>query len=275
MDDVFSPIPAAARREGRERYRHFLAERDGALDASRRTLARREEQMSRFSERGARSLDRERFDAQYARFDPSRATSPEMLMLLTLVKVNAAEAFGVGRTLEGALARAEATGDDIELIVLVEEIYHTKILLSAANLYGIDIDAPYVPSPGLRALIASIANAPAHLARPLTLAGELMGVATFLGLLEAAGRVIENGEVRDAFEERISEVLVDEIGHVGLLRLSMGGFGLLETRALLPFVGLGVGNALPELAALGVTTSPRGLSFDRMPEGVRKSAFFA
>jgi hypothetical protein len=273
MHEVFSPIPVEARHDGREAYRQFLAARDGTLDIERRTLSQREARMRRYAERGGRAIDRALFDAQYARYDASRPTSPETLLLLSLVKVNAAESFGVGQTLEAALAHAEKTGDDIELIVLIEEIYHTKILLSAANLYGIEVDAPYTPSAGVRALVGSIAKAPASIARPLTLAGEIMGVATFLGLLETAGRVLD-GEVRDAFEERICEVLIDEIGHVALLRLSMGSFGLVQTRALLPFVALGVGNALPELATLGVAMNPRRFQMDRMPEAVRKNAFY-
>lgn len=271
---MFSVIPEAARREGREAYRSFLAARDGVLDVERRTLSRREESMRRFSAIGARAIDRALFDAQYARFDPRQKTPPEILLLLTMAKVNAAEAFGVGRTIDGALAHAAKTGDELELMVLIEEVYHTKILLSAANLYGMSIDAPYTPPASLRALIGSIANAPLHVQRPLTLAGELLGVSAFLGLLEAAGRAALDAELRDAFEERICEVLIDEIGHVALLRLSMGSLGLAETRALLPFVGLGVGGSLPELAALGVKIEPRRFSLDRLPEAVRKNAFY-
>ena len=228
-----------------------------------------------------RWIDRERFALQYERFDPARDTSPETLLLLALVKVNAAEAYGVHRTIDGALERAQRSDDDTELVLLVEEFYHTRILLSAARLYGIDVPASARPPIALRAFVSSIATLPGFLARPLTLAGEMMGVLVFLKLLDAARTILKDApSVRDAVEERLLEILTDEIGHVSFQRLSMGRAGLAQARALLPIVARGLSAAIPEVRALGaIPHAPvegiTALARRGLPETVRRNAFFA
>jgi len=277
--EVFTAVPKDARASIRREYRSFLHARDGEVDLEKRTLSRREKDMGRFLIRGRREIDHDLFESQYIRFDPKKKTSNEELLLLSLVKVNAAESYGVAQTIEPALAAAASGADDTELVLLVEEFYHTKILLSAACLYGLEVGAAAEPHVGLRALVASIASLPQTLARPLTLAGEIMGVLTFLELLDVARRVLAHApEVRDAVEERLCEILIDELGHVSFQRLCMGPIGLLQAKALLPMVAFGLKGAIPEVSALGARfSSPLAridaLAADDLPETVRKRAF--
>ncbi|MEP7051111.1 MAG: hypothetical protein ABJB12_12200 [Pseudomonadota bacterium] len=282
MIDIFSPMSSDARREQRVAYRGFLAERDGVPDLERRTLSRREQSLGRFMLPLAaqRGLDRPLFASQYAKFDRARATSPELLLLITLVKVNAAEAFGVNSTYEQAFRRAAHEQDDLELVLLIEETYHTKILLSTARLYGMDVQAPYTPPTALRALIGGIAHAPEFLSRPLTLASEIFGTLSFLKLLQAARTILKHDpELRDAVEERLTEVLIDEIGHIAFNRMCLGRAGLAQARAMLPLVARGLRNAMPEFEALGVELSCAGAesvtTSAALPEEVRRAAFIA
>ena len=282
MIDVFTPMTAAEQSAQRLDYRRFLADRDGVPDLERRTLSRREQSLSRFLRPPARvrELDRAAFHAQYERFDPTRRSSPETLLLVTLVKVNAAEAFGVNRTYEQARRRACLHNDDLELVLLIEESYHTKILLSSARLYGIDVQAPYTPPTALRTLIGSIAHTPEFLSRPLILASEVFGTLAFLKLLQMTRTVLKHDpELRDAVEERLTEVLIDEIGHVSFNRMCLGRAGLAQARALLPLVARGLRNAIPEFAALGVNLSCDGAeqitTTNQLPEAVRRAAFVA
>jgi hypothetical protein len=156
-----------------------------------------------------------------------------------------------------------------------------KILLSAARLYGIDVVAPARPHVALRTLVSSIAILPDFLARPLTLAGEMIGVLVFLQLLEAARTVLKSAPaVRDAVEDRLIEILIDEIGHVSFQRLSMGRTGLALTRAILPIVARGLAGAVPEVRALGaIPHAPveaiTSLARRGLPETVRRNAFLA
>lgn len=282
MIDLFRPLAPAAQREQRRAYRRFLADRDGTPDIAARTLSNREARLKRFlaPSLAPRALDRAAFDAQYARFDPARATSREALLVLTLVKVNGAESYGVNGSYPTALRRAQAQDDDLELILLIEETYHTQILLSSALLFGITVEAPYVPPPSLRLLIAGIEHAPEALARPLTLAAEILGATAFLALLHAARDIFgADGELCDAVEERLSDVLVDEIGHISFNRLCLGERGLARARSLLPWVARGLAGAIPEFRALGLELEARGVDelFDprRLPESVRRQAFIA
>src|SRR4051794_1629381 len=147
MPKVFTAIPKDERRGQLAAYRQYLHERDGVLDLDRLTLPRREARMAQFTKPLARvrEIDRSLFDRHCARFDAGLDTSPELLLLLSLVKVNAAEAYGVTRSMEGARRQVTEHGDDLELHVLIEESYHTRILLSTACLYGLNVTAPYEP----------------------------------------------------------------------------------------------------------------------------------
>lgn len=275
MLNAFEVVPKEARAEHGKAYRQYLAERDGELDFARRQLSRREQSMNRFeSVTQKREMDAKLFQEQYAKFDKKRPTTPEMLLLLSLVKLNGAEAYGVDYTYEDNLKRALAGGDDTEFYLLTEEHYHTRILLSAALEYGIDVRAAYRPPLSLRVLIGIIASSPMALARPLTLASELYGVTLFAALLRRAGEVLQDvPELRDAVEERLLEILIDEIGHVTFNRLSLGAWGLAQARAAMPFVVRGMRDFCPELSALGVDTSGNLEPLNRLPSVVRQGAF--
>ncbi len=284
MLDLFRPLPLDARLENRAAYQKFLAARDGVVDLEKRTLTRREEGMARYMKPlpRVRGIDRALFDAQYASFDPKMATSPETLLLISLVKVNAAEAFGVNKFYEKVFRRAVKNNDALELTLLIEETYHTRILLSSAVLYGIEVTAPFRPPTALRALIGGIAYSPEFMSRPLTLASEILGTLLFLNLLEKCREVLRHDpELRDAVEERICEIMVDEIGHISFNRMCLGGAGLAQARAILPIVAMTLPRSIPELTALGaMATASEGeitsLATGRgLPEHVRKAAFLS
>jgi hypothetical protein len=283
MIDVFEPMSPEAQRDQRAAYRAFVLERDGTADFERRTLARRELSMARFTRPHARirELDRQLFDAQYAQYDTKHKTPVEMTLLLALLKINASEAYGVNLAYDKAKKRAIESEDDLELRLLIEETYHTRILLSAANAYGMSVTAPNAPPGALGLLIASIASTPKFVARPLTMAAEILGTLLFINLLHCTrSQLAHDAELRDVFEERIIEVLVDEIGHIGWNRMTSDPLVLAQTRLILPRVALSLGNAMPEVAALAVLPdNPEGLILalrdsPRLPEAVRKQAFF-
>ena len=284
MFNVFKPMSMAERHAQRAAYQQVLTERDGLPDSEGRTLPRRETRMAQFTKPlpRLREIDHGLFYRQYAHFDPKLPMSPELVLLLAMVKVNAAEAYGVKRTIDAVGKQALASGDNLELQVLLQEDYHTRILLSSACLYGLTVDAPYDPAASLRAFIGAIAATPDFLARPLTLAGEIVGTLLFVNLLEWVRQNLgHDSQLRDAIEERIIDVLIDEIGHISYNRMHMGALALAQTRAVLPFALGGVTSVAPELALLGVLPKHPGRSIaslyasNRLPESIRKQAFFA
>ncbi len=282
MLDLFRAAPSEARRENLAAYKAFLDRRNGVLDLEKRQLSRREERMTRFERplERIRDLDRETFAKQYEAFDPSVEVSPETALLLALVKLNAAEAYGVNTCYEMVLRRALKQGDEIELMVLVEETYHTRILLSTALSYGIDLKTAYRPPAGLRALIAAIGKSPTGLSRPLTMAAEVLGVLMLANMLDKTRAILENDpELRDSVEERICEILTDEIGHVSYNRTLLGPMGMAQARAYLPLIAIGLSGAFPEMQFLGTQAAGSGddvralLAGKRVPEHVERAAF--
>ncbi|MET0385113.1 MAG: hypothetical protein ABW321_04100, partial [Polyangiales bacterium] len=248
MIDVLCPLPPEARRTARAEYRQFLSERDGVLNLQDRTLSLREVGMARYERplSRLRDIDHGLIYEQHASFNAKREMSLEAGLLLALLKANAAEAYGVSQTFDTVYKRAVDAGDDVELLLLVEETYHTRILMSAASLYGLSITSPFRPAWLLRALIGGIGRGPLVLSRPLVLAGEIVGAVTFLNLLYAARDILKHDpELRDAVEERIIEVLVDEIGHISFNRLVLGPAGMQHTRLLLPLVAEALAVAMP------------------------------
>lgn len=275
MFDPFASITDDSKRDHRRAYRDYLRERDGELDTDARQLSKREARMQRYRAfSNVRTLDRSLFDAQHAAFDASRATPREMLMLLALVKTNGAEAYGVQAVFEKTLARVRNDGDDTELALLLEEGYHTRILLSSAEIYGVEVRSPYMPPAGLRALIATLGGTPQLVARPLILASELLGTMLFARLLERVGEVFAHDpEVRDALEERVIEVLVDEIGHVSYNRLWLGKLGLMQARAMLPVVAKGMADIVPEFGLLDLRPNADLRVLEQLPHEVVRQAF--
>lgn len=284
MRDLFATTPKDLRQAKLQEYEHHLVERNGDMNLQHRTLAKRELEMVKFETvpPTTRPLDATEFRRQFVKFDRKRAVSTEMLLLLSLVKVNAAEAWGVTRSFQKAMDRALRAGDKSELLILCEETYHTRILLSAANLYGLEVNAPYVPPSGLRVLIGGITSAPKAIARPLTLAGEIIGTLAFTKLLSLVPTIVKDSpEVRDALEERLVEICADEHGHVSYNRMLSNSFELAQTRMLLPITARVLATTLPELGAIGafphnvlgdleLLTDPR-----KVPESVRRKAFMA
>jgi hypothetical protein len=284
MLDIFKPLPLADRRANLAAYQKFLVARDGVMDLEKRQLSRREERMGAYERPlgRVRDMDRELFTAQYEGFNPKVETPPEMMLLISLVKINAAEAFGVNQSFEKVVRRAIKNDDECELMLLIEETYHTRILLSTALSYGVELHSAYQPPAALRTLISTIGLSPLVIARPLTLAAEVLAVLMFMNLLEKAREVLRHDpELRDAVEERLCEIITDEIGHMSFNRQCMGAFGIAQARMLLPLVATGLSGAFPELRALGTMASASEgevqslVSGKRLPEQVVRSAFIS
>ena len=283
MFDVFAPAPKQLRQTRLAEYRQYLIERDGDMNLQARTLSRREVRIAKYEALPTtqRDMDAAEFQTQYRAFDKHKALSPEMLLLLALVKVNSAEAYGVARNFQRAMTRALHNDDEAELRILLEEGYHTRILLSSANLYGIELREPYRPPSALRVLIGGIATAPMTLARPLTLAGEIIASLMFAKLVNVTQRVLANDpETRDSVLERVLEICADECGHIAYNRMHMGPAELAQTRFILPTTARIMATVFPELVALGaypldVMRELPLLEPKHLPESVRRQAFIA
>jgi hypothetical protein len=278
INETFRAIPAAERAEKLAMYEQFLRERDGQPDYDRMTLTHREAAMQRYERPAAifsRPIDRKLFDDQYRQFDAARETPKELLLVLALTKVNAAEAYGIQVT---KLVRKEEEVAPLERLISLEESYHTRILLSSARHFGLTVEHPYLPTSLFRALVAMIARVPPSLFYPLVMMSEVVGAVSFYRLMGAAREILKDEpEVRDAIEERLTEVLIDELGHISYNRLLMSPSALRACRALLPSVALMARNAVDELAVLFGGSLPlrdfMEFEWKQVPEEIRRRAF--
>jgi hypothetical protein len=272
--NFLSAIEPGARAAHLCAYRDYLLERDGSCDVARRTLSRREEQMQRFEQVAPKaSLDAQLFADQYSAFDPTRQTPRDMLLLLTLCKLNAAEAYGVDKSFDLVAERTGAESE-IEQCVMVEEHYHTRILLSSAREFGISVSKSFQPPLNLRGLISGITAVPPGLSRPLVLASELVGTLLFAQTFVRAGEILADRPVlRDLIQERIVEILIDEIGHVTFNQLQLGSFGMFNARRLFPVVALGLSNIAREWRLLDINATTDTSWLARVPEEVARRAF--
>jgi hypothetical protein len=282
MATLFDPPRPESIAEKLDEYAAFLAARDGAPDFVRRTLARREAAMTPIESSAAcfdGPFDHDLFARQYRRYDRSRATPPEMQVLLAFVKINANEAYAVEQVLARPLPDDDVVSR-LRRLVLLEEGYHTRLLVSAGRLFGVAIDEPSPPVPFTRAIVAGIARLPEVAARPITLAAEAVGIVTFLRAIGAVRRVFHDRPlVRDALEERVSEVLVDEVGHLSFNRLAASSGSFVALRGIVPAVVLGTRGSMPEGEAIGMLPVPLDevwrLAPGALPDEVRRRAFIA
>jgi len=284
MRDLFLAAPKKMRAEKLDEYASYLVERDGELNVRERWLSKREASIAKHEAPPAATapMDEAEFRRQYKKLDKHALRDPEMLLLLGLVKVNSAESYGVECNFQRTLARAESFGNDTLMRILCEETYHTRILLSSAKHYGIEVDQPYRPPSALRIMINGIATAPDVIALPLTLAGELIATLMFQKLLEIVPRVLRHRpEIRDAIEERIIEICTDEHGHISFNRMLAGNLELAELRVILAMTARVMRSVFPEMVALGafpidiLQELPLLADPKRIPEPVRRDAFLA
>ena len=267
-------------------YLQFMSQRNGVFDPSLGGYVRRQAHLQRLQSSTIRyrgQIDSEHFHQLYDRFRPDSSLDRALLVALAFVRLNAGESYGVRVTAGVREARRGEASDllsQVEHEVTREEDIHTQLLVGAAAHFDLEVAGAYRPSLPLKLLIHSIAYSPKVLFHPILLASEVMGIYTFNWMLNQLSTLLpEDPDLRELLEERLIEVLIDEVGHVCFNRLAVGPTGLKLGRFLVPIVVDGVPKMTPELGALGfdrsVKRAIRGFDFSDLPQQVREQSFFA
>ncbi|MFT3712142.1 MAG: hypothetical protein QM817_31245 [Archangium sp.] len=235
----------------------------------------------------ARSIDGTHFNQVYLGA-PVTGMSSDELALLAFVKMNAGEAYGVECVAKAREQEVEKPGvaSDVEKLITHEEMFHTRILLGAAGHFDggdgqrLTVRGAWTPSVMVRTLIGALVHAPRSLFHPVLLGAEIAGVFAFNWMLERLSSLFpEAPAVRESMEQRLHEVLVDEVGHIAFNRVLVGAPGRAVARSIASQVVWAQQLTSPELKALGFDSSvlSRMSTFDlsSLPAEVQRRAFFA
>ena len=202
---------------GIEGYRDFLQRRDGEADLLNRRLAIREEFFGDLEAdplRSARRIDREAFVRNLRRRRPEPGLDREMLFLLATAKLNQAERFGVGLGETYGL-NSDADVPPERVYVELEEHYHTRLLAYVLDVFGLTFQV--VPPPFvMRQFVKIFVFLPVRLGFPFVGAAEMAGCVMFDELRRVGVELFaDEPKVAERIERLYSEILTDEVGHVG------------------------------------------------------------
>jgi hypothetical protein len=202
---------------GIEGYRDFLMRRDGEADLLNRRLTNREDFFNTLENKPIRSscpADRNTFLRNLRRRWPEAGLSRKMLFLLATAKLNQAERFGVG------LGETYGLNSDEDLppervYLELEEHYHTRLLAYVLNVF--DLTFQVVPPPFvMRQFVKIGVFLPERLGFVFVGAAEMAGCVMFDELRRVGVELFsDEPEVCERVELLYSEILTDEVGHVG------------------------------------------------------------
>lgn len=267
----FLRLPAASRRKELDAYLDFLRARDGTIEGTK-LLGRQRNRSPDVAWRGP--LDRAAFQRNLGRLQDDHL-SPDILWLLTAAKTNRSEKYGVDIAL--ARGRQRRSMGEIRQYIEREELVHTRTLLEACALFGLEVEMQR-PPPLHRALIWMMTRLPDRLSLPIILCGEVVGTVAFAMLREQIQPLFgSEPAVAQRLHELLTEILVDELGHVIFNRAMVGPVGLAAARLVLPLIARSLLRDMPEILRLagdpqrfvdrvvqfelGIEAIPPGLAF--------------
>jgi hypothetical protein len=285
MTGFFAPTPTTPPEAVLKDYLRFLEQRNGTLDPTV-PYPNRERWLSAANASPVRhdgALDVGLFSRSWDRFQAPVAEDRALTALLAFLKMNAGEAYGVEAVGRARHSRASdgSVFDQLERVLIREESYHTRILAGAVHQF--DLPEPtgaYRPPLAIKALIGTLVHVPGGLFHPVLLAAEVGGLFTFNWALQKVGEVFAHEPaLREQLEQRLIEIITDEIGHVTFNRLAVGSTGMWAAKQLAPSVSHATAQATPELMALGWTRAELdgfdAFSLASLPEASRRQAFYA
>lgn len=287
IPSFYDKVDDAQREVLLQAYVDFLNQRNGPIDPQTGTLPLREislQQMNTSEVRFAGQISQAQFDRLYANFSPSDPElNSSLLLLLLFCKMNAGEAYGV-RVVKAVHAKRWRQSQDLPSRAISfaqeEEEYHTRILVGASHYFNIRADGSYFPRLALKVLIGSLAYAPKVMFHPILYGSEVAGVYVFNWTLNRIPTLLQGQpELVEALEQRLIQVLIDEIGHVAFNRLVLSERGRHAGQFLAAQTVKGLPSITPELRAAGfdasVMRSFDGFDLRNLPEQARQNSFFA
>lgn len=202
---------------GIDGYRTYLAKRDGEADPLNRSLASREAFFTELEADPVRSthrMDRDVFMRNLRRRRPEPGADRKMLFVLATAKLNQAERFGVGLGETYGIRSGDAASPELVYIEL-EEHYHTRLLAYVLGIFDLPFQV-VAPPLVMRQFVKLAVFMPARFRFAFVGASEMAGCVMFDELRRIGIELFaDEPEVAARIERLYSEILTDEVGHVG------------------------------------------------------------
>ncbi len=254
--DPFRVLDPSEREQQLAAYLGYLRETDGDPDIANRTLSKRDDRFAEFerklrAEKSA-SVPLDGIDA-YMGARPPDTLDKRWLWLLIAAKANRGEKYGADRKAEElqnqVLGDSPAVTEAITQYILLEEQYHTKILVGACSICNLEIEIPDPPR-ALRVLINQMLKLPKLPSDFLVFLGEVVGVHVFQLMLDNIGLFSEDPALERNLEDLVREILNDEVGHVVYCRTQLGPTSMKLARTLVGLMGRRIVSEIPEIGIL-------------------------
>lgn len=202
---------------GIDGYRDYLVRRDGDADLLNRRLASREqffEWLETDPVRSTHPIDRQVFMRNLRRRRPEPGVDRKMLFVLATAKLNQAERFGVGLGETYGLNSGEDLPPE-RVYVELEEHYHTRLLAYVLDIFGLPFQV-VAPPLVMRQFVKIGVFLPERFGAPFVGAAEMAGCVMFHELRRVGSELFaDEPQVAARIERLYSEILTDEVGHVG------------------------------------------------------------
>ncbi len=224
---------------GIDGYRDYLVRRDGDADLLNRRLGSREEFFAALEADPVRSkhrIDRQAFARNLRRRRPEPGVDPKMLFLLATAKLNQAERFGVGL----GETYGHNSGDDVppeRVYMELEEHYHTRLLAYVLDVFDLPFQV-VAPPLVMRQFVKTAVFIPERMGFMFVGAAEMAGCIMFYELRRIGVELFADEPAVAARIERLySEILTDEVGHVGYCAARCTPAERAIMRRLYPWIG--------------------------------------
>lgn len=233
-------------------YLNYLKQADGERDIRNKSLSKRDERFADFEQK----LETERSSSvpldeihQYMDSTPPDSLDKRLLWLLIAAKANRGEKYGADKKVNDLHEHGVGNLSDIAQYILLDEQYHTKILVSACNICNLDVEIPDPPKM-LQVVINQMLKLPKLPSDLLIFLREVVGVHTFQLMLDNVGLFSDDPLLEKNLENLISEILNDEVGHVVYCRSQLGPNSMKLAKQLVGLMGRRILSEIPEIGIL-------------------------
>lgn len=253
--NVFTPLSRAERQAFLTHYREHLRRRDGVPDTTTYTFSVREPMVREFEANpvvrtGEPIVDQAVFDRNANEQDVADEGLDEATLWAVLAaRMNRQEQYAI-QYLESRGRYAGGSPEDPTTYIDIEERYHGRLLNDALRTLG--LEPRWRPPPRLtRFMLRQIVRLPRFLSDMTVLCGELIGVASFMLMRERAAVLFADQPApAQRLQYLLTQLLVDEVGHVYYLRSRLGPVRLYLARLLLPVIANAILKDIPEAERL-------------------------